>query len=90
MPSRKKGDPPENFEDWKRRHEAGEESPRVLFRQVSHIAQFLTYDLIDKLQWWEKQTLELPDEQIDERIPHMAVFLEQLKTAYETFADLDL
>ena len=80
----------ENYEDWKQRREAGTESPRELFRQISHIAQFMTHDMLDKLQWWEKETLKLSQEEIDERIPHMSVFLEQLQQAYETFADVDL
>jgi len=79
----------EQFEAWKERHAAGTESPKELFRQVSRIAQFLAYDLVDKLQWWEKETLKLSDDEIDERIPHMSAFLEQLRTAYDTFSDVD-
>jgi hypothetical protein len=80
----------EKYEDWKQRRETGDESPKEMFRQISHIAQFVTHDLLDKIQWWEKETLRLSDEEIDERIPHMAVFLGQLQQAYETFSDVDL
>ena len=80
----------EKYEDWKQRREAGNESPKELFRQISHIAQFVTHDLLDKIQWWEKETLKLSDEEIDKRIPHRSVFLGQLRQAYETFSDVDL
>ena len=66
------------------------ESPREMFRQISHIAQFMSHDMLDKIQWWEKETLKLSDDEIDKRIPHMSTFLEQLKQAYETFSDVDL
>ena len=79
-----------NYEDWKQRRETGTESPKEMFRQISHIAQFVTHDLLDKIQWWEKETLKLSEEEIDKRIPHMSVFLEQLRQAYETFSDVDL
>jgi hypothetical protein len=80
----------EQFEGWKERQASGDETAKELFRQISHIAVYLSYDLIDKLQFWEKETLQLPDDEIDKRIPHMSKFLEELKTAYETFSDVDL
>jgi len=80
----------EHYEDWKQRREEGNESPRDMFVQISHIAQFMSHDMLDKIQWWEKETLKLSDEEIDKRIPHMSVFLEQLRLAYETFSDVDL
>lgn len=80
----------EKHEDWKQRREAGTETPKEMFRQISHIAQFMSHDMLDKIQWWEKETLQLSDEEIDKRIPHMTVFLEQLRLAYETFSDVDL
>ena len=66
------------------------QDPRELFQQVSHIALCMSYDLVDKLRWWEKETMKLTDEEIEKRIPHMATLLEQLKTAYVHFADVDL
>ena len=80
----------ENYEDWKQRRETGDESPLELYRQISHIAQFMSHDLLDKIQWWEKETLKLSEEEIDKRIPHMSALLEQLKLAYEMFSEVDL
>lgn len=80
----------EQLESWKARQASGDETAKELFRQISHIAVYLSYDLIDKLQFWEKETLKLPEEEIDKRIPHMSKFLEELKTAYETFSDVDI
>jgi hypothetical protein len=90
MPDREDEGSVENYEDWKQRREAGGESPKEMFRQISHIAQFMSHDLLDKIQWWEKETLKLSEEEVDKRIPQMSVFLEQLKLAYETFSDVDL
>jgi len=80
----------QEFSDWKQRYGAGEENPRELFRQVSNIAIYMSYDLIDKLRWWEKETLKLTDDEIDKRIPHLTGLLESLKTAYLDFSDVDL
>jgi len=80
----------QEYSDWKQRYGAGEENPRELFRQVSNIAIYMSYDLIDKLRWWEKETLKLTDDEIDKRIPHLTGLLESLKTAYLDFSDVDL
>ncbi|HXV78224.1 MAG TPA: hypothetical protein VD788_18075 [Candidatus Polarisedimenticolaceae bacterium] len=80
----------EQFAEWKERYAAGDESAKELFRQISHIALLLAYDLIDKLRWYESETIKLTDAEIDERIPHISQFLEQLQTAYDHFADVDL
>ena len=83
------------LEQWKKRYEAeaedGDEpeSPKQLFRQVSHIALYLSYDLIDKLRWWEKDTLQLSDDEIEKRLPHMASLLDKLKIAYVEFSEVD-
>jgi hypothetical protein len=90
MPDRENEGSAEHFEDWKQRRETGDESPREMYRQISHIAQFMSHDLLDKIQYLEKETLKLPEEEIDERIPHITAFLEQLKLAYEMFSDVDL
>jgi len=82
--------PIESFEEWLQRYEAGNESARELFQQISNIAVCLSYDLVDKLRYWEKETLKLGDEEIDKRLPHMSEFLERLKQAYLSFADVDL
>ena len=47
-------------------------------------------DLVDKLRYWEKETLEMSDEEIEKRLGHLAVFLERLKKAYVDFAETDL
>jgi len=80
----------EKLDSLKESQASGDETAKELFRQISHIAVYLSYDLIDKLQYWEKETLQLPDDEIDKRIPHMSKFLDELKTAYETFTDVDL
>lgn len=79
----------EDFDDWKRKMESGDDDPRELFSQVSKIALCVSYDLQDKLRWWEKETLKLSDAEIEERLPHMSKVLEQLKEAYVTFAEVD-
>ena len=61
-----------------------------LFSQISHIAITLSYDLIDKLRYWEKETLKLPDDEIEKRLGHAAVLLDRLKKAYLQFADTDI
>jgi len=80
----------ENYDEWKERYAKGSQNPRELFQQVSRIAQYMSYDLIDKLRYWEKETLEMSDDDIEKRLGHMAVFLERLKKAYVDFAETDL
>ena len=68
----------------------GEElPPRERFRKTSHIALLLAYDLIDKLRFWEKETLELTEEEIVKRQAHLARSVEELRGAYLTFSELD-
>ena len=78
-----------DYADWQRRYESGEEHPRELFQQVSRIAQYMSYDLIDKLQYWEKETLKLSDEEVAERVKHVSRCLKQLQSAYVQFAETD-
>jgi hypothetical protein len=70
--------------------EQTDHTPAQLFEQMSHIAITLSYDLVDKLRYWEKETLEMSDGDIEKRLGHMAVFLERLKKAYVDFAETDL
>jgi len=70
--------------------ESGDHTPAQLFEQISHIAITLSYDLVDKLRYWEKETMEMSDEEIEKRLGHMAVLLERLKKAYVGFAETDL
>ena len=67
-----------------------EQTPRELFQQVSNIALCMSYDLIDKIRFWEKESLTLPDKEIQKRIPHIAKCLERLKVAYLEFSDTEL
>ena len=89
-PVQGKGDRLDDLADWKARYESEDSDPRELFKQVSHIAIYLSYDLIDKLRYWEKETLKLTDEEIGRRLPHLAMFLDRLKAAYVDFSDVDL
>ncbi len=79
----------ENYAEWKQRYEKGHENPRELFQQVSRIAQYMSYDLIDKLQYWEKETLKQSDEEIERRIKHISLCLTQLQSAYVQFSETD-
>ena len=82
----------EEYAAWQERYESDsrDEDPKEMFKQISHIALYLSYDLIDKLRWWEKETLKLSEAEIEKRLPHMATFLERLKVAYLQFSDVDL
>ena len=79
------------YDDYKERAEgeAANDDPRALFQQVTHVALCISYDLIDKIRWWEKETLKLSDEEIEKRIAHMASSLESLRAAYLQFSDVD-
>jgi len=77
-------------DEWQERYESDTEDPRQLFQQVSSIAVVMSYDLIDKLRWWEKEVLKLPDEEIAKRIPTMATFLDRLRVAYVEFSDQEI
>jgi hypothetical protein len=81
--------PAEQYDEWKQRYDAGEESARDLFRQVSHISQFMSHDLLDKLRWWEQDTLEKSDDEVEKRLEHMSAFLKQLQAAYLHFSEID-
>ncbi len=69
--------------------ESSDHTPAQLFEQMSHIAITLSYDLVDKLRYWEKETLKLPDDEIPVRLEHLAKSADQLRDAYLTFADMD-
>ena len=77
------------LEEWKKRQVAGDQTARELFQDISKIAVLLSYDLVDKLRYWEKETLKLPDEEIGERVKHMSEFLDELKSAYLKFSEVD-
>jgi hypothetical protein len=79
----------QDVQDWKKSYEASELTPEELFKQISHIAITLSYDLVDKLRYWEKETLKEPPEEIERRLKHMAECLDELKRAYLKFAELE-
>ena len=79
----------QNLTDWKQRYQNGHENPRQRFQQVSRITQYMSYDLIDKLQYWEKETLKLSNEEIERRIEQFSRCLTQLQNAYVEFSETD-
>jgi hypothetical protein len=83
-------EPLEEYSEWKQDYETGEGKPRESFERVAKIALCVSYDLLDKLRWYEKETLKLSDEEIEKRLPHMVAFLDLLGTAYDEFSDVDL
>lgn len=85
--SDRKVDPMEEFDAAEK--VIGEMAPRELFEKMSHIAITMSYDLIDKLRYFEKDTLQQPDPEIATRVRHMAGFLESLKQTYLQFAEVD-
>lgn len=82
-------DPDEQLEALGRDVEAGSLSPREAFEKTSRIAQLISYDLIDKLRFWEKETIKLSDEEITLRLSHLARSVDALRGAYLTFSDVD-
>ena len=54
-------------EPMQERGESKDHTPAQLFEQMSHIAITLSYDLVDKLRYWEKETLEMSDDDIEAR-----------------------
>jgi len=77
------------LDELERSAETGDMSPKEQFQKTSHIALLLTYDLIDKLRYWEKVTLDLPDDEIAERLDHLTRSVAQLRDAYLNFTELD-
>ncbi len=75
--------------EWNHNVEPGELSTRELFRQISHIAQFMSHDLVDKLRWYEQDSLTKSDEELEERLVHMRAFLKQFQAAYDRFSEVD-
>jgi hypothetical protein len=67
----------------------GELSPKERFQKTTNIGLLMAYDMIDKLRFWEKETIKLSDEEIAERLEHLINSVEQLRVAYLDFADLD-
>ena len=66
-----KGEPIEQLDRLTERGEAGEIDPKERFRKTTHIALLMSYDLIDKLRYWEKESLELPADEMEPRLEHL-------------------
>ena len=81
--------PIEQHDELKESASRGELPPKEHFRQVANVGALLAYDLIDKLRYWEKETLELPDDKVTERLEHLTSSVDQLRAAYLAFAELD-
>jgi hypothetical protein len=64
-------------------------SSRERFERISRIALLMSYDLIDKLRYWEKETVSLSEEQVSKRAEHLAKSVTRLREAYLTFSELD-
>ena len=62
-------DPLSEYANWKERSEGEEQTqdPKELFKQVTHVSLCISYDMIDKIRFWEKETLKLSDEEIGGR-----------------------
>lgn len=67
----------------------GELPPREHFRRVANVGALLAYDLVDKLRYWEKETLELPEDEVAKRLDHLVRSVDRLRAAYLAFAELD-
>ena len=59
-----------------------------MLRRISQVALVMSFDLIDKLRWLEKEAENLPDDEVEERVRLMAAFTEHLRTAYLEFSDV--
>ena len=79
--------PEEQLEELSRGH--GELSPKERFQKTTNIGLLMAYDMIDKLRFWEKETIKLPDDKIVKRLDHLISSVEQLRVAYLDFADPD-
>ena len=71
------------------RSDAQERDPKETLRQISHITISMSFDLIDKLRFFEKETLKLSEEEIQRRTPHLAACLDSLRAAYLEFSEID-
>ena len=72
------------------RENEGDLTPKVRFKRISNIALLMAYDMIDKLRYWEKESLRLPEDEIAKRTKQLAESVEQLREAYLAFSDLEL
>ena len=59
-------------------------------RRTLHIALLMSFDMIDKLRFLEKETQNLPEEEIEERLEQLLESVELLRAAYLGFAEQDL
>ena len=78
----------DDFDDLKENE--GDLSPKDRFKRISNIAALMAYDMVDKLRFWEKESLKLPDDEIAKRTELLSDSVEQLREAYLSFSDLEL
>ena len=78
----------EQHDEWKEGQDAEGENPREMLRRISQVALVMSFDLIDKLRWLEKEAANLSDEEVEERVRLMATFTNHLRTAYLEFSDV--
>ena len=81
--------PTEPRGDWEEGPLSDDPTPQELFLQISHIAQLMSHDLLDKLRWWEQDTRGKSDEEIERRIAHMRAFLQEFQAAYVKFSEVN-
>lgn len=81
------GDPNEKYEAWKRGEDAGHLSAEERLKATVNIAVLLSYDLIDKLRFLEKEAAGKPAAEIEAHREQTARLLGQLRAAYLSFAD---
>ena len=80
--------PIEQLDELQQTAKAGTLSPKEHFEKTSRIGLLMAYDLIDKLRYWEKHTLDMPAEEVEKRLDHLVKSVESLRETYLAFADL--
>jgi len=89
MADEKNENSPENqLDEILKRAGAGTLGPKDQFEQTTKIGLLMAYDLIDKIRYWEKETMEMPEEVVVERLDHLVSSVEELRTAYLSFAEM--
>lgn len=81
--------PNQQLDDLQRSVREGSLPIKEQFEKASRIGLLMAFDLIDKLRYWEKHTLELPEDEITRRLDHLVRSVEKLRAAYLAFAEPD-
>jgi hypothetical protein len=82
--------PDEQLDELQQNASTGDLSSKERFRKTTHIALLMSYDLIDKLRFVEKETLSLSEDEINARLEQLVEAVEMLRAAYLAFAEQDL